>query len=954
MLLSYDTVNLMKLKNILAFFVLFGLGLFSAEAQRFRPFTSFQIIQTEHFYIIFPRESEMSARLLATYADRVYQELSALLGIEYPGRIPVTFTPHTDLFNAYYSAAPSSHIVLFDTPMDLEWTTFANNLKGLFIHELAHALTLNSRSPFFRVFHRIFGNWVNPATVNAPLFMVEGVAISLESKPIDGTGFGRANDPRVRQFLRQAIHEGSFLTPFQASGLYDVPTRESFYDYGGLFSAWLINNYGMEKYAELWRAIGGRFYFSFNVYRSGFYRIFRNVYGFDFMDAWKAFKISLTLDGLEENPNEVLPVKYRFFSEKNTFSRGLIARGSYLFFYNTTERRFNIYDTSTGTLRSFNAEFAVDFDVCAGAELLLVSTYDFIGQRAVKTVFEYRIDTGRKTGRSFQGIYRARYFRSGVIGLGSDLHNNYIVYKDFNGNREILLRGHNELMFSGPQPLDDERIVFLAAISGRRELWLYNYVSGELFRIECSINNNADNNADDWQRFARNLRVSDGKLFFSHNFNDRMYKLAFIDFENKQVVLNERDFSGGIFYPASVNGTIYYLGAFTHRSSLLRFPETIASMSGIRSDLTFIQLDVQNYRNVREVYLYSGPARRYFGLRFMNPLQFWFPLPLIRDSGGTFSGVRLDGGGLLSWMADPTDRNLATIEVYADLRYQMAMINELSWATTAFGFPLRLSFSDSVTETRTKPFRTTQSNISGNFIRGTAVRSYGFSLGVGYFRNAVYDGSNRAYDWSVSDSGFWMFSSVFFSRHRTSLQFSGTTVLDSFQPRIDGLFRTNTNTRFPLRFSLFGAYDLRGMDLHGNSITYGSPLITRFSLREYELPENLIFHWLAGAEAAIDLFSFQIQRYLSHVYFNRVFGSLALRNQIYDGGAHPNAVGIEINDLRLIQSLKLRLGLRTSVLPVVKRPVSIEPFVWGAWKFTNTITRQGRPWAAYFGLNLIM
>lgn len=83
------------------------LGIFPAIAQNtlFKPFTTFRTIKTEHFEIIFPEESERSARLLASYADQVYSEISSLLGIEVRGRIPVTFSPHTDIFNGYYHHA---------------------------------------------------------------------------------------------------------------------------------------------------------------------------------------------------------------------------------------------------------------------------------------------------------------------------------------------------------------------------------------------------------------------------------------------------------------------------------------------------------------------------------------------------------------------------------------------------------------------------------------------------------------------------------------------------------------------------------------------------------------------------------------------------------------------------------------------------------------------------------
>jgi hypothetical protein len=37
------------------------------------------------------------------------------------------------------------------------------------------------------------------------------------------------------------------------------------------------------------------------------------------------------------------------------------------------------------------------------------------------------------------------------------------------------------------------------------------------------------------------------------------------------------------------------------------------------------------------------------------------------------------------------------------------------------------------------------------------------------------------------------------------------------------------------------------------------------------------------------------------------------------------------------------------MLPYVKQPVSIEPYIWGAWKFSNTITGGGNPLGYGFG-----
>jgi hypothetical protein len=335
----------------------------------------------------------------------------------------------------------------------------------------------------------------------------------------------------------------------------------------------------------------------------------------------------------------------------------------------------------------------------------------------------------------------------------------------------------------------------------------------------------------------------------------------------------------------------------------------------------------------------------------MNPFRFWLPIPLIRTSvSNNGSSISLDGAGFLSYAADPAGRNFVMLVAYADIPYRMAMIDTFSWHNTSMGFPLTLSFSDMAEDLGDGPRRLTSASLSGRFQRSTGQWRQGFSLGAGYSRRADYDGGWSAYEWEESWHRFFITAGTGLSYRRVSLSITGISFADSFEPRIDGLFMASVNTRFPLGFTLFGAYDARGMSMHGVSNNYGSQLAAPYALNEYSLLADLSLNWLAGGEAAIGLFSFEIQKNFSHAYFNRFYGVLALRNQVYDGKGHPEAEGVMINDLRLIQSLALKLGMKVSFFPFVKYPYYIEPYVYGAWKFSNTITGKGEPFS--LGLNL--
>jgi len=716
--------------------------------------------------------------------------------------------------------------------------------------------------------------------------------------------------------------------------------------------------------------MGRDFRFSFSVYRSGFYRIFSNVYGIDFMDAWNAFRDSLALSGLEENPSEVLPQRYRFFTERRSTISALAANGNNVYILDSAEGRIRVYNTLTGRVRTFTTASVIsyDIDVSADGSTLLVSGYGIIGERHRALVTRHRADTGRRTGRSIQGLYRARFFRDGVIGIRSQLHNTLIVREDFYGNSKILFHGSRGLLFSGPQAVDNERIAFVAARDGVRQLLIYNYASGELFRVESYSGDNR------YWRYMRGLSVSEGKLFFSHNIDDRMYKLASIDLQTMRAVFSSRDFSGGVFNPVSVNGVVYYRGAFFHGDRLLRFPEAADSLSGTQIDIRLVKLNKEDYGWNAPVepyqFQWSGATKPYFSFMHMNPFGFWLPLPLLRahnnDNGST---VSLDGIGLLSLMTDPVGRHLITTLAYADLAYRMVMVENFSWRNTVPGFPVTLEFSDMVlTDSANVSYRDTRLALSGSFMRSSGRWLYGLSLGGGYLRNADYNGVESAYHWEETESSFFYFAGLSFSNLRRRqhelfgtgmslnlrwISFFGAPFREYFEPRFEGMFRSSVETRFPLSLTIYGVYDARKMNLRGVSRSYGQPLFAAVASTEYPHPRGLNLTWLCGAEAALGLFSFEIQNNISHAYFNRVFGTLAVRSVVYDSQGHPDAEGVALDgNIRLAQSLVLRMGMLSSFIPIKLSPVFVEPYMWGAWRFSNTISGEGHLWNFGMGVNI--
>ncbi len=902
------------------------------KAQNFKPFTPLRLIRTRHFEIIYSERSAPTALALAGFADDTYQQVSGLLGIEIPGRIPVTITPDTDRFNGYFNPFPYPHILLFDTPMDPEWTTFSHSLKGLFIHELTHALSLASRGRVFDFMHDVFGSWVMPTGLTAPLFMVEGVTVSFES--LDG--FGRTNDPLVRERIRQAIHEGRLLTPFQAGGVYDLPPQgNAWYEYGGLFSAYLQKKYGMERYARLWQTMGKRVPLSLRYYRNGFYRIFKDTYGLEVTEAWADFAAELALAGLEDNP--AAPVWGRQAGIAAT-----AAAGGLVYVLDAVNGKLDAVDPATGTARTVLGvdATAYDLDVSADGERLLVAGYRYKGALAAAVVTEYSARTGRPTGKTWSGLYKARYFRDGVVGVAPDLHANRLVYRAVDGGERTLLRGSATLLFSNPAPVDDNRIAFLAAENGSRRLGLYD------FDARTAVM--AASDPQRW-RYARDLRIAEGRAYFVYNDDDGMYKLGIADLTSSdpadaRAYFAGRDFSGGVFAPVAVGNRVYYRAAYSTWDALVPYPEPVPSRSDDWTPLaweswTSADPEAGEKLDATTTDPAPPPERRYSPLRYLNPLRFWIPLPLIRSDADE---VRIDGGGVLTFMSDPTDTHTFLIDAGGDLVGEMGYF-DVTWASLGFGLPLQVNLSDRVESTgllSADSYRATRASAALLFNRGIGNERLRLSLtpfaALALFADNPQDDSG-AYSWVYRPPVYSLGAGLGFSTleklpwqlfgNGAALAFSLRSTLDAYEPRVDVVFRSAFQPRAPLRFSAYAAADATGMALDGSADRYGPAAFADVAAAEYLAETSADLPWVAGGELELQLFSLEIQSNLSHLYFNRLFGTLAYRGVVYEDDLKE--------EFRSLQALQARAGFVVSALPAAMVPVRFSPYVWGSLKLSD-------------------
>ena len=206
---------------------------------------------TEHFDIIYRDENIETASLLYNSCEDVYASLVEFFGDDPGIHIPVVVTSEYKQLNAYYTAYPANHIVMFDTvPLSGMLSNYQQTIVSVFRHELTHAFQFNYRGPFMNVVSRIFGD---PISLAAMFYLypslIEGGAVLSESTD----GYGRLNDSYAMQIVKQAKLEGLFPNWFQIAGSRDTyPTNLLSYNFAAAFLEYLCITYGYDTIADIY------------------------------------------------------------------------------------------------------------------------------------------------------------------------------------------------------------------------------------------------------------------------------------------------------------------------------------------------------------------------------------------------------------------------------------------------------------------------------------------------------------------------------------------------------------------------------------------------------------------------------------------------------------------------------------------------------------------------------
>lgn len=253
--------------------------------------SNIRLIKTRHFDLIYDDKCARSAIILSSEADAIYSELSKKLSLKHDFHIPVVITSTVDTHNAYYSSAPFSHIVLYDTPAAIDQVSFSNEFINTFRHELIHAITYNLHNKGWTAAKGVFSDALNPALLTITKGFAEGASVSLESDgataPDSTIKEGRVNSPYHMAFIKQAKLDDKWPLYSEIQGAVDgVNYGKLPYYFGGAFNYYIQNKYGLDKYARFW-------YKCVNWQTATYFTSFYEVYRIGIKHVWEDFRKSV-------------------------------------------------------------------------------------------------------------------------------------------------------------------------------------------------------------------------------------------------------------------------------------------------------------------------------------------------------------------------------------------------------------------------------------------------------------------------------------------------------------------------------------------------------------------------------------------------------------------------------------------------------------------------------------
>ena len=480
--------------------------------------------KTEYFDIIYAKESEKSAALLAEYADKYAEEIATRLNKTMWLRMPVYILAGEESLNGYFTFFPYPRIVVFDTvPEDGTLGNFTDSMLKVFYHELTHAISLIYYLPVL------------------PLSFNEGAAVSYES--LDGRQ-GRLHDPLFYHHLMQGKIDGCAPSWQQAAGHRDVyPGAFWGYLYGAGFADYLQKKYGMESYARYWHS-------SFFIFPQG---KTKHIFGKPLKSLWNEFLTSI------QAPATIrLPVPFSETGKSGFMLTAANGQGFACFDFIQGEVRFYTPDGTSEKLFTANRTLSHLSFSPDGQLLLITDTVQSLeGEKRRSAVFDMR--TKRFLPAEYYSLRMAAFCDNDrICGVKTDGQFSHLVIAEMPGADMHNTDTHNtevqETVFSAgpgmpytaiynPVYAGEHTIAFIAANGINRDILFINTETKKIQKLVFEEPLPAI-------RYLQTNTTDKGTvLTFSWAEKGMLYRAAAYNPETNTLKVLQDNISGGVFYP---------------------------------------------------------------------------------------------------------------------------------------------------------------------------------------------------------------------------------------------------------------------------------------------------------------------------------------------------------------------------------------------------------------------
>ncbi|MBO86479.1 MAG: hypothetical protein CL927_14075, partial [Deltaproteobacteria bacterium] len=253
-------------------------------------------VETEHYRIHYPVDTEAWALDLAGRIDPMRERVSEVVGWAPDERTEIVILDPRSRANGFalpFSRSPRIGVFPTAAPASSGIGNYRLWAEDLLVHEDAHILHLSrpSRNPLERiVFDGLLG--VPAIAIKSPAWVSEGYATLVEGIL---TGAGRPNSDARATFLRMLAVEGQLPSYAQLDGSSRWRGRSMRYLVGSAYLEWLADRYGDERLPELWARMTAR-------ERRTFDAAFEGTFGAPAPELYGRFAAELTAGALAVEP----------------------------------------------------------------------------------------------------------------------------------------------------------------------------------------------------------------------------------------------------------------------------------------------------------------------------------------------------------------------------------------------------------------------------------------------------------------------------------------------------------------------------------------------------------------------------------------------------------------------------------------------------------------------------